>query len=147
MAVTSETGGVTELPLPRFVSLRDDVVNLRVGPGMDYPIKWVYVRRGLPVEITAEYDIWRRIREFDGTMGWVHGGLLSGQRTVLVAGDVRTLYDEPDTTSRAVLRAEPRVLGLLQSCAGAWCRVEISETKAYIERTHIWGVYAGETFP
>ena len=144
---TSDTGGVTDLPLPRFASLRDDVVNLRFGPGMEYPVKWVYVRRGLPVEVTAEYDNWRRIREIDGTTGGILRSLLIGQRTVLVAGNVRTLYDEPNTASHAVLRAEPHVLGLLRSCAGAWCRVEIGETKAYIERTHIWGVYAGETIP
>jgi SH3-like domain-containing protein len=140
----AQSGGVTDLPLPRFVSLRADEVNLRSGPGTRYPIEWTYIRRGLPVEITAEYDNWRRIREFDGTTGWVHRSLLSGQRTVLVAGDTRALYDEPDPASRAVLRAEPGVLGTLLSCAGAWCRIAIGDVRAFIPRAHIWGVYADE---
>ncbi len=144
---TSDTGGVTELPLPRFVSLRADEVNLRSGPGTQYPIEWIYTRRGLPVEITAEYGNWRRIRDFQGTTGWVHRSLLTGQRTVLVVGDTRILYREADKASRAVLRAEAGVRGLLLNCEEEWCRVAIGETKAYIERTHIWGVYAGETIP
>ncbi len=140
----AQSGGVTGLPLPRFVSLRADEVNLRSGPGTRYPIEWTYVRRGLPVEITAEYDNWRRIREFDGTTGWIHRSLLSGQRTVLVAGDTRTLYDEPDTAARTVLRAEPGVQGSLLSCAGAWCQIAIGDVRAFIPRSHIWGVYANE---
>ena len=143
----AQSGGVTDLPLPRFVSLRADEVNLRSGPGTRYPIEWVYIRRGLPVEITAEYDNWRRIREFDGTTGWAHRSLLSGQRTVLMAGDTRTLYHEPDTASRAVLRAEPGVQGTLLSCEGSWCRIAINEVRAYIPRAHIWGVYADEQIP
>ena len=129
-----------DLPLPRFVSLRANEVNLRLGPAWCYPIEWVYIRRGLPVEITAEYDIWRRIREFDGTTGWVYRRRLSGQHTVLVAGDTRALYDEPDTASRA----EPGVQGSLLSCAGSWCRVAIGDVRAFIPRSHIWGVYADE---
>lgn len=141
---SAQSGGVTDLPLPRFVSLRADEVNLRSGPGTRYPIEWVYIRRGLPVEITAEYDNWRRIREFDGTTGWVHRSLLSGHRTVLVAGDIRTLFAEPDAASRPLLRAEPGVQGTLLSCSGTWCRVAIGDVRAFIPRTHIWGVYADE---
>ena len=144
---TSDTGGVTDLPLPRFVSLRADEVNLRVGPGTQYPIELTYVRSGLPVEITTEYDNWRRIRDFQGTTGWIHHSLLTGQRTFRVVGDTRILYLEADKASREVLWAEAGVLGLLLNCEEEWCRVEIGETKAYIERTHIWGVYAGETIP
>ena len=140
----AQNDGVTDLLLPRFVSLRADEVNLRSGPGTRYPIEWVYIRRGLPVEITAEYDNWRRIRELDGTTGWVHRSLLSGQRTVLVAGGIRTLHDEPDTASRVVLRAEPGVQGTLLSCLGAWCRIAIGDVRAFIPRSHIWGVYADE---
>ena len=140
----AQNDGVTDLLLPRFVSLRADEVNLRSGPGTRYPIEWVYIRHGLPVEITAEYDNWRRIRELDGTTGWVHRSLLSGQRTVLVAGGIRTLHDEPDTASRVVLRAEPGVQGTLLSCLGAWCRIAIGDVRAFIPRSHIWGVYADE---
>lgn len=134
-----------ELPLPRWVSLRSDEVNVRVGPGTDYPIQWVFVREGLPVEITAESDNWRRIRDIDGDEGWVHRSLLSGARTVVVTGGIRTMWRTPDAYAAApVLRAEAGVIGRLLECAGVWCRLEINGERGWMPRVQMWGVYPDE---
>ncbi len=143
----AQTGAETELPIPRFVSLRADRVNLRTGPGTRYPVEWIFVQRGLPVEVVAEYDQWRRIRDIDGSDGWVHQSLLSGRRTVIVTGEERTLIRAPGGDERAVVRAEPGVLGELLACEGDWCRLEIAGYKGWLKRTHIFGVYPEEPFP
>ncbi len=130
--------------VPRFASLRADQVNLRAGPGTRYPIEWVYLRRALPVEIVAKFENWRKVRDVDGTIGWVHHSMLSRRRTVIVAGTERTLFSAPDEGARAVLRVEPRVTADLLTCEGAWCRIAVAGHKAWIRRAHIWGVYADE---
>ncbi len=131
--------------LPRFASLRSDEVNLRTGPGKQYPVEWVFLRRALPVEIVAEYGQWRKIRDIDGSEGWVHRSLLSGRRWVMIAGAVRTLRRKPSPDAAPVLRAEPGVLARLVSCRGAWCRIEIGERAGWLPRDQVWGVYPGET--
>ena len=133
-----------ELPIPRWVSLRSNVVNVRVGPGRDYPILWVFVRDGLPLEITAEFDVWRRIRDIDGEEGWVHKILLSGARTVMVTGGIRTLRSAPDAYAGPVLQAEAGVIGDLLECAGVWCRLEIAGDRGWLPRVQLWGVYPDE---
>jgi SH3-like domain-containing protein len=131
-------------PLPRFASLRSDEVNLRAGPGTQYPVEWVFLRRDLPVEIVAEYGRWRKVRDVDGSEGWMHQSLLSSRRWVMIKGAVRPLYLTPTEGSEAVLRAEPGVLGRLLTCLREWCRVEIAGHKAWLPRRHLWGVYPEE---
>ena len=130
---------------PRFASLRADKVNLRAGPGVRYPISWIFVRKSLPVEILAEFELWRKVRSQDGTEGWVHKSLLSGRRTAVVTGRVRTLFrrakgDVP------VLRAEPGVQGRLLACQKNWCKLQIGGTEGWLKRNQIWGTYIGENF-
>ena len=74
------TGSVSGLPVPRFVSLKSDRVNVRSGPNKDQDVRWVYTRAGMPVEVTAEFENWRRIRDWEGAEGWVYHSLLSGKR-------------------------------------------------------------------
>ena len=137
-------GASTGMPVPRFVSLGSDKVNVRSGPGDRYPIVWQFVRRSLPVEITAEYEHWRRIRDSDGSEGWVHKSLLSGRRYALVTGAVRNFYGEPSRDSEVVMQAEPGVQGRVLSCKGPWCRMEVSGHRGWIQRAQLWGVYADE---
>jgi SH3-like domain-containing protein len=139
--------GESGLPIPRFVALRADKANLRAGPGTRYPVEWVYQRKGLPVEIIAEFDHWRRIRDIEGTVGWVHKSLLSGRRAVIVTGGIQTLYRSAETDATPLLRAEPGVIGELIACEGAWCRIEIADTRGWMERRFLWGVYPDETYP
>ncbi len=134
-----------DLPLPRFVSLRAATVNLRAGPGVQYPVEWVLKRRDLPVEIIAVFGPWRKVRDQQGTVGWVHQSLLSGRRMVVIVGAVRDLRKAPEEAARPILRAEPGVQGKLLSCRAAWCRIEISDRAGWIRRDHLWGVYPGET--
>lgn len=132
------------LPVPRFVSLRSGEVNIRTGPGVRYPVEWVFVRPGMPVEITAEFDTWRRIRDWEGTQGWVHQSMLSGRRAMVVTGAMRTLRQEPAATAAAVAQAEQGVIGRLLECRGAWCQVEAGGYRGWLERDEFWGVYPKE---
>jgi SH3-like domain-containing protein len=138
-------GSETKLPLPRFVSLRSDEVNLRTGPGTTYPIDWVYVRRGLPVEVIAEFDVWRRIRDWQGTVGWVHQSMLAGRRTILVAGGDRKLMREPAESAPVVARLAPGVIGWLLECDTAWCRIEVEGYRGWLQRDEFWGSYPRES--
>ena len=141
----AQSGRTTGLPLPRFVSLGADEVNLRFGPGEGYPIAWILTREGLPVEIVEEFDTWRKVRLHDGDLGWIHASLLSSRRTVLVADEVRALRQTPDREARIVLRAEPGVIGRLLDCDGSWCRIEIEGRRGWLQRAELWGVLPDET--
>jgi SH3-like domain-containing protein len=135
------------LPVPRFVSLRADEVNLRTGPGERYPIDWVLTRRGLPVEIVEEFEAWRKIRDAQGTEGWVHQRMVTGTRNVIITGEVRTLRADADPAAPAVARAEPGVIAHLLDCHDAWCRVDLQGMKGWLKRSEVWGVYPGEAVP
>jgi SH3-like domain-containing protein len=137
-------GNETKLPLPRFVSLRSNEVNMRTGPGTTYPVDWVYVRRGLPVEVIAEFDVWRKIRDWQGTVGWVHQSMLDGRRTALIAGAERALHRDPADGSVAVARLAPGVIGRLLNCEGAWCRIEVEDYRGWLKRDEFWGAYPDE---
>ncbi|MBC8339811.1 MAG: hypothetical protein ISR51_06845 [Rhodospirillales bacterium] len=139
-------GKGTGLPLPRFVSLRAGEVNLRTGPGVQYPVDWVYLRQHLPVEIIAEYGTWRKIRDWQGTQGWVHQSMVSGARTFIVIGETRTLRRKPDSKSGAIAKIEAGAIGKLLSCPDldGWCRIEAGNRKGFLRRVEFWGVLRNE---
>jgi len=130
--------------LPRFVSLRSDQVNLRVGPGENYPIQWVLTRKEMPVEIVKEFEHWRMIHDWQGTEGWVHERMVTGKRSVVIKGSIRALRRQPDLAADVVARAEPGVCAHLIECRGAWCRVEAADITGWVQRIEIWGVYLDE---
>jgi len=138
--------GPSGLTIPRFVSLSASEANLRTGPGERYPILWVFVRRGTPLEVTAEYGAWRRVRDHDGTIGWMHSALLSGTRTGLVTGSLRTFYSNPSNGSNAVLRAEPGVMGTIETCREGWCMLDVRGISGWLPQEHFWGTYFNEEF-
>ena len=144
LVLPTQLGAESGLPLPRFVSLGADEVNLRTGPGLRYPVAWVFARKALPVEIVAEFEQWRRVRDFEGAEGWVHKAMLSGKRTVLVIGDSRTLRARPDPKSRALARAETRVQGALRACRDDWCEVTLQSIRGWMRRAYLWGIYPEE---
>ena len=146
LGASSASGGEAEPSekLPRFVSLRSDQVNLRVGPGENYPIQWVLTRKEMPVEIVKEFEHWRMIHDWQGTEGWVHERMVTGKRTVVVKGGIRTLRRQPDLTSEVVARAEPGVCAHLLECRGVWCRIEAADLTGWVQRSEIWGVYPDE---
>jgi SH3-like domain-containing protein len=134
------------LPIPRFVSLRTNPINMRTGPGVRYPVDWVYQRRHLPVEVVAEFDTWRRIRDPDGTEGWVHQSMITGRRTAVVKGGTQTLRRTNADTAEKVADLEKGVIVNVQRCpAGPFCRVEVNGLQGWLRRDQIWGVYPDET--
>jgi len=136
----------TKPRLPRFVSLRSDEVNLRVGPGSRYPIDWVYKRRDLPVRIEREFDVWRLIRDHEGNRGWVNQATLTGRRTFLVIGGDATLRTEAKDSAAAVAVLQAGVIGRLRSCDAAsnWCQVQTATHRGFLRRDQFWGALPGE---
>jgi SH3-like domain-containing protein len=140
------------LQVPRFVSLKSDRVNLRQGPGTEYPTAWVFRRAGLPVEVIKEFESWRQVRDAEGTTGWVLGTMLSGRRTAVVLpwevkagkGAVAMLRDDDSESARAVAQVEAGVLASIINCDGNWCRVSVGGFRGYIEQSKLWGAYKGE---
>jgi SH3-like domain-containing protein len=153
-AVAAQTApGATGLPVPRFVSLKSDRVNMRKGPGTDYPTAWVYRRAGLPLEVIKEFEGWRQVRDADGASGWVLQTFLSGRRTALVlpwevkAGTPTpkvALRDDNSERARPVAMVEAGVIANLATCDGRWCQVSIDKFRGYIEQKKLWGIYEGE---
>jgi SH3-like domain-containing protein len=147
-AVADPLGSASGLPVPRYVSLKSDRVNLREGPSKDHRTVWVFQRAGLPVEITAESETWRRIRDSEGTEGWVLHSLLSGRRTGLVAPWKKTeeflLYSKPNEKSDPVARLQANVIAGIAKCDGTWCRISGEGFDGYIQQSNLWGVYPNE---
>jgi len=131
-------------PVPRFVGLRSKSVNVHVGPGGQYPIDWHYTRQNLPVEVIAEFDMWRQIRDSEGAIGWVHKSLLTGKRHVMILQKNRKLFHKPDVKANVIAIAEPGVLGRLLECHQEWCRIDAQGYKGWIKRRFLWGVYPHE---
>ncbi|MDP7151380.1 MAG: SH3 domain-containing protein [Paracoccaceae bacterium] len=144
VAWAQERGSVTNLPIPRFASIKAHEANVRRGPNLTYRVDWVFKARELPVEIIGEYGLWRRIRDKDGVGGWIHHALLSGVRTGIVEGESVALRTRPevDAPMRAVLERD--VIGRIQSCNGTWCRFSAGGYRGWILQTEIWGTAPGE---
>lgn len=150
LAAGETTGSVTGLPVPRYVSLKADRVSLREGPSKDHRVSWVFQRAGLPVEVTGEFEIWRRVRDAEGTEGWVLHSLLSGRRTALVMPwsrnreEVIPLMERADERAQVLARMNPSVLANVRSCAGSWCRVTVGDHEGFVRQDRLWGVYPNE---
>jgi len=142
--------GASGLPVPRFVSLKAERVNVRSGPTKDNDVNWVYTRAGLPVEIIAEYDNWRRIRDWEGGEGWVLHSLLSGRRTALILAPAKAVDDfvplhaSAEGTSAVTARLQAGVLAGVKRCADGWCRISGEGFDGWIEEDRLWGVYPDE---
>lgn len=138
--------GAQPLPVPRFVTLGPDEVNLRTGPGIRYPIRLVIRKQGLPVEVIREFDVWRQVRDKEGDEGWVHKSMLSGRRSVVVTGATQVVLRKPDEGARPVVRLEQGVMASLDTCEAAWCKLSVGGYDGWIKRDVIWGVYPDEKF-
>jgi SH3-like domain-containing protein len=143
-------GGDTtsSLPVPRFVSIKADRVNVRGGPDKDHDVSYIYTRVGWPVEITAEFEDWRRIRDSDGTEGWVYHSLLSGKRTAVVQMKSKTelaqLYGKPDDKSAVTAQLQVGVLATVKHCTGSWCEISGDGFEGWVQQNELWGVYPNE---
>jgi SH3-like domain-containing protein len=129
-----------------FVSTKDETVNMREGPGENYRIKWVYHHRGLPLEVIASYDAWRRVRDMDGEIGWINAALLSRDRTAVVVGQAALVMAGDDTDSPVLAQAQPGAIGRLLSCRPQICEVKFDGAEGWVPRARLWGVHGGEEF-
>jgi len=141
--------GASGFQVPRFVSLKSNRVNVRKGPSTEHAVAWVFSRAGLPVEIIAEFENWRQIRDSEGSEGWVFHALLSGRRTALVMPWTKEsrsipLHAKTSNDSNAVAQLEPGVLGSVHTCDGAWCHFSVEDYTGWIQQKRLWGVYGGE---
>ncbi len=151
--------GPSGLPLPRFATTRSTPINVRIGPGTKYGVAWVYVKSGTPVEIVQEFDTWRKVRDVDGSEGWIHQNLLSGKRAGVVEppdGETQVILlagRSPDSGVRAYLGTGYRVD--IAKCDGAWCEVSASyapdngghaSITGFLPQDKLWGVYKDEEF-
>ena len=132
------------LPVPRFVTLKSDDVNMRAGPGTEYPVLWHYRKEGLPLRVEAEFGVWRKVVDHDGTTGWMHHSVVSLKRLALVTASSARIHAEPDDATALVAVAERNALLELQSCPTQWCRVNAGEVRGWVSRTALWGLIEGE---
>jgi SH3-like domain-containing protein len=131
-------------PVPRFVTLKKDLAYLRVGPGREYQLDWVYVRQNLPLKVVSEFDVWRKVVDHEGTTGWLHSSLLSLKRFGLVTKAEIKLYDSPEDSSKIVAVAGRNVLLEVQYCEKQWCRLATKDVRGWTKRQNFWGVLENE---
>lgn len=137
-------GPVTNLPLPRYVSLKASEGNVRRGPSLGHRIDWVLTRRNMPLQIIAEHGHWRRVRDRDGAGGWIHYSLLSGARHVIVEEDLLPILTRPDDAGVVRARLEAGVVARLGKCDPVWCRLTVDGHKGWAMKTALWGVAPDE---
>ena len=139
-----QKGQVTNLPIPRYVSLKVKEANARRGPSLSHKIDWIYKRQNMPLEIYAEYENWRRVRDFEGLGGWVHYTLLSGTRYVLVKNELLEMRLLPSIDAQVVAKIPQRNIATLDKCNKGWCRIIDDGYKGWVPKNGIWGVYENE---
>ncbi len=144
LAVQKGRGPVTNLPLPRFVSLKGSEGNARRGPSLSHRIDWVFKHAGMPLRITAEFGHWRRVEDRDGAGGWVHYSLLSGVRTVIVEQDMTELHARAEARSPVMALAETGAIAKLEDCTPDWCEIRSDAADGWVPKDRIWGVTADE---
>lgn len=153
-----QRGQVTGLSIPRFVSLKSSESNLRKGPNVKYPIVWTFHQKGYPMEVIAEFENWRKLKDIDGEEGWVHTNLVTGIRNVMISNNKYqtpnedyearnrelVLFRYPDEASYPMLRLELGVIAALKSCNIEWCKIKVSDTSGWVRKENLWGIYQQE---
>ena len=134
----------TGLPVPRFVTLKSSEVNMRAGPGTEYPVLWQYRKKDLPLRVEAEFGVWRKVVDHEDTTGWMHQSVVSLKRHALVTTSSARIYASPDNGAALVAVAERYALLELQSCPTQWCKVAAGDLRGWVARTAIWGLLDGE---
>lgn len=144
VATAQQRGPVTNLPIPRFVSLKANEANVRRGPSLTHRIDWVFKRRAMPLKVIGEYEHWRRVQDQDGAGGWVHYALLSGARTVIVLPQLLEVYRLPNPETEPMAAFEMGVVARLEACTVDWCEIEAAGHSGWARKTDLWGVFPTE---
>ena len=142
--IYANKGPVTNLDMPRFVSLKSNDVNLRIGPSINYPIELKYVQINLPVEIIDEFDVWRKIRDHQDNKGWLHKSLIKGDRFVLTTNNTKKVYNRPN--GKVIGEAESNNILSLESCLINWCFISNTNIEGWISKDYLWGAYRNEIY-
>ena len=133
--------------LPRMVSLRSDNIYARSGPGKKYPIEWIYKQKGAPLEIIAEFELWRQVRDWEGSTSWIHKTLLTGRRFIKVTtpGE-NNIYNKPKSDSKIIAKVEDGVIGEVKKCPkkSEFCLVKFETIEGWILKKNVFGVYENE---
>jgi len=134
-------------PLPRFAITKSSEVNARTGPGVRYPTNWVFIKKGEPLKITAEFEQWRYVHDIKGDVGWVHSSVLSGKRSAIVIGDtIRNLRISTDAESRIVAKLQPDLRCALKHCKAEWCKLKCDSYSGWVPKKYLWGIFPDEVF-
>ncbi len=141
---TPEVGSGSGLPLPRFVSLKTSEARARRGPSLTHRVDWLYTRRDLPLQVTGEFEHWRRVEDSEGQGGWIHETLLSGVRTVVVIRDMTPMRSSPQPTAHEVALLENGVIAHIMECAPEWCKLSIGGERGWVNRESLWGLFPDE---
>ena len=142
--IAAERGPVTNLLMPRYVSLKASEANARRGPSLSHKIDWIFKKKGMPLEIYGEYDNWRRVRDSEGAGGWIHYSLLSGVRSIIITSSMANLYRKSDQNSMIMARIEQNYIADLGTCIKDWCEIDAGRYDGWIRKTDIWGVAPDE---
>ncbi len=146
MTAPEQVMGASGYPLPRFMTLDDDVTNMRTGPGLEYPIDWIYMKEDYPLKVIAEYGNWFKVMDIDGSTGWILRHLLSLSRSAIIVNGSQELYKSPSDKTGVSVIAEQDVLGSLLQCENNWCEMEVGGLTGWIESRNLWGALEQETF-
>ncbi len=151
LAAVEKTVGPSGEPVPRYVSLKADEVNVRRGPGRDHKIMWVFKKLGLPLKVVSEYEEWREIEDHGGAKGWIYHGLLSRRRTAITIDPKAKnlshipLYEEAEASSDTIANLGKGVIVHILSCTGSWCHIAVKkELKGWVLQAHVWGLFEAE---
>ena len=139
--------GDSGLAIPRFVSLRSNHINARSGPGSRYPIEWVYMQKSAPVEIIAEFELWRKIKDWQGSETWVHKSMLSGKRFIrVITPGENNIYAKDDYKAKVIARVEDEVIGEVKKCPvnSDFCLINFDGAEGWIPRQNLYGIYPDE---
>ncbi|AZL16221.1 SH3 domain-containing protein [Rickettsiales endosymbiont of Stachyamoeba lipophora] len=136
-----------DLPVPRFASIKSGHVNVRTGPNVRYPIKWVFIEKNEPIEVIAEFEQWRKIKDIEAQEGWVHESMLTGKRfAIITSSNTQIIYKNPDITSYKIVKIESKVRVRLDKCKLDWCRINVNDYQGWIKKDFLWGVYKNEEY-
>ena len=142
----NEIGKVTGFKIPRFVSLKSNDVNLRIGPSTNYPIIINYIQKNFPVEIIKEHDVWRQVKDIEGNIGWIHAPLLKGDRYGIIfsKNDSASIFNYPNGIK--IGKIGNKNIVKIEKCLEKWCLISLKKNKGWLIKNDLWGIYSSEIY-
>ncbi len=139
IALAQPLAAQSDPELPYWASINVDEARMRAGPSTEFPIKWIYRRKYLPVKVIDRLEGWRKVEDPAGDQGWMHSRLLSGDRTAIVTGAIRAMLSDPQVGAHIDWRAAPGVVGRISDCGKGWCLFDVAGQRGWIAASGLWG--------